>query len=114
MLKSWGKRKKHSLGLVVLAAATVLSACGQNNTGGAEANALKGAAESNQAAAEPVTPKSDKLVVYSALNEDDMIQLKQKFKEDTGIEMEYLNLGSAGEASTRVQAEKTRRRRTCS
>ncbi|ASS65439.1 MULTISPECIES: ABC transporter substrate-binding protein [unclassified Paenibacillus] len=107
MINSWGKRKKHSLGLVVLAAATVLSACGQNNAGGAEPSPLKGAAAANQAGSESGAPKSDKLVVYSALNEDDMIQLKQRFKEDTGIEMEYLNLGSAGEASTRVQAEKS-------
>lgn len=48
--------------------------------------------------------KSDKLVVYSALNEDDIIALSNKFKEDTGIEIEYITLGG-GDAVARVQAE---------
>lgn len=47
-----------------------------------------------------------KLVVYAALNEDDVVKLQEKFKEETGIEIEYLRLSGAGEASTRIQAEK--------
>lgn len=48
---------------------------------------------------------SNKLVVYAALNEDEMDSIIQKFKADTGIEIEYV-LGGAGDMSTRVQAEK--------
>lgn len=50
--------------------------------------------------------KSNKLVVYAALNEGDVVKIQEKFKEDTGIEIEYLRLSGAGEASTRIQAEK--------
>lgn len=50
--------------------------------------------------------KSTKLVVYAALNEDDIVQIQKKFKEDTGIDIEYIRLSGAGEASTRIQAEK--------
>lgn len=53
-----------------------------------------------------IPSKSTKLVVYAALNEDDIVQIQKKFKEDTGIDMEYLRLSGAGEASTRIQAEK--------
>jgi len=49
---------------------------------------------------------SGKVVLYSALNEDDTVKIQQQFKADTGIEIEFLRLNSAGEASTRVQAEK--------
>lgn len=45
-----------------------------------------------------------KLVVYSALNEDNTIAIADKFKEDTGIEIEYISLGG-GDAVARVQAE---------
>ena len=45
-----------------------------------------------------------KLVVYSALNEDNTIAIAQQFKEDTGIEIEYISLGG-GDAVARVQAE---------
>jgi iron(III) transport system substrate-binding protein len=48
--------------------------------------------------------KSTKLVVYSALNEDNTIAMAEKFKQDTGIEIEYLSLGG-GDAVARVQAE---------
>lgn len=50
-------------------------------------------------------PKSNKLVVYAALNEDDMAKFIEKFKTDTGIEIEYV-LGGAGEIATRIQGEK--------
>lgn len=76
--------------MMVLAVAMVLvlSACG------------------NEGSSSKSTEGSGKLVLYSALNEDDTVQIQKKFKEDTGIEIEYLRLNSAGEASTRVQAEK--------
>ncbi|MDL2258698.1 ABC transporter substrate-binding protein [Eubacteriales bacterium OttesenSCG-928-K08] len=70
------------LSMIMLAG--VLVACGNNTAGGT---------------------KSTKLVVYAALNEDEMNAFVSKFKEDTGIEIEYV-LGGAGDMSTRVQAEK--------
>ncbi|MCC3372560.1 extracellular solute-binding protein [Cohnella sp. REN36] len=112
MFRRWRKRTGNVLAMVLLASMAVLSACGQGNGNGGEASspsasgtesASSGATASPEASS---APASTKLVLYSALNEDDVIQLKKKFKEDTGIEIEYLNLGSAGEASTRVQAEK--------
>lgn len=45
-----------------------------------------------------------KLVVYSALNEDNTIAIADQFKQDTGIEIEYISLGG-GDAVARVQAE---------
>lgn len=45
-----------------------------------------------------------KLVVYSALNEDNTIAIADQFKADTGIEIEYISLGG-GDAVARVQAE---------
>lgn len=111
MFKSWGKKSKHVLAVTLLAGMTLLSACAQNSGGAPAAgqdqtgsNAPSTNASSGESPAK--APESNKLVVYSALNEDDVIQLKEKFKEDTGIELDYLNIGSAGEASTRIQAEK--------
>ena len=49
---------------------------------------------------------TDRLVVYAALNEEDIVEIEKQFEADTGIDMEYIRLGGAGEASTRVQAEK--------
>ena len=49
--------------------------------------------------------KAQKLVVYAALNEDEMNSFIEKFKADTGIEIEVI-LGGAGEVSARVLAEK--------
>ncbi|MEK0317267.1 ABC transporter substrate-binding protein [Cohnella sp. 56] len=116
---SWRKRGKSGLfaAMVLTASLSLLAACGQNNNAGGNAsagqseNAAAGAATlaaqaTGSAGASAAEPASKKLVVYSAMNEDDIIQMQKKFKEDTGIELEYLNLGSAGEASTRVQAEK--------
>lgn len=45
-----------------------------------------------------------KLVVYSALNEDNTIALAEQFEKDTGIKIEYLSMGG-GDAVARVQAE---------
>jgi iron(III) transport system substrate-binding protein len=48
---------------------------------------------------------SNKLFVYTALNEDEMGSVIEKFKADTGIQIEYI-LGGAGDMSARVLAEK--------
>jgi iron(III) transport system substrate-binding protein len=48
---------------------------------------------------------SDKLVIYAALNEDEIGQLVNQFKADTGIQIEYI-LGGAGDMAARIQAEK--------
>ncbi|MDR1559336.1 MAG: hypothetical protein LBS84_06505, partial [Clostridiales bacterium] len=45
-----------------------------------------------------------KVIVYSALGEADMLALQEKFKADTGIDLEYM-IFSAGEGSARVLAE---------
>lgn len=45
-----------------------------------------------------------KLIVYSALNEDNTIAIADQFKKDTGIEIEYISMGG-GDAVARVQAE---------
>lgn len=47
----------------------------------------------------------DELVVYTALNEDEMASFVERFKADTGIEIEYIQ-GGAGDISARVLAEK--------
>lgn len=48
--------------------------------------------------------KGGKLVVYTALNEEDILAVQEQFKADTGIEIEYIRLGG-GDAVARVQAE---------
>ncbi|QAY67561.1 ABC transporter substrate-binding protein [Paenibacillus protaetiae] len=105
----WSKGTKGVLAVVLLSMVTILGACGQSNNNNVQAaNPSSGtpAASEGSTAAPSSAPQSTKLVVYSALNEDDIIQIQKKFKEDTGIDIEYLSIGSAGEASTRVQAEK--------
>jgi iron(III) transport system substrate-binding protein len=52
------------------------------------------------------TAASDKLVIYAALNEDEIGQLVNKFKADTGVQIDYI-LGGAGDMAARVQAERT-------
>ncbi len=47
---------------------------------------------------------SEKLSIYAALNEDEIANFVTKFKEDTGIEIEYVQ-GGAGDMAARVQAE---------
>lgn len=92
--------------VIMLLASVVLSGCG--------ANADKKAGETQKqpeskveqpAETKKEEPESKKLVVYAALNESDIVEIQKKFKEDTGIEIEYLRFG-AGEASARIQAEK--------
>ena len=71
---------------------SLLAGCGSNQTSG-DGETSEG------------SPNSGKLIVYSALNEDNTIELAEKFKEDTGIEIEYISLGG-GDAVARIQAEK--------
>ncbi|MDR2442750.1 MAG: ABC transporter substrate-binding protein [Deltaproteobacteria bacterium] len=52
----------------------------------------------------PLMAANESVIVYSALNEGDMVALQKKFKEDTGINLEYM-VFSAGEGSARVLAE---------
>lgn len=74
----------------------------------AEAEEPAATAEEEPAAAEvtaaPEPATGGKLIVYSALNEDNTIALADQFKKDTGIEIEYISLGG-GDAVARVQAE---------
>ena len=76
-----------------------LTACG----GGKEEPAPEKEPEKTEQPAEE-TKTGGKLVVYSALNEDNTIAIAKRFKEDTGIEIEYISLGG-GDAVARVQAE---------
>lgn len=82
--------KKRIVGilLMVVVVVSMLSGCGADSK----------TTENN-------SKESNKLVVYTALNEDDIIAFQKQFKEDTGIEIEYIRLGG-GDAVARVQAEK--------
>jgi iron(III) transport system substrate-binding protein len=103
MGKRWSKKASSALAVIMTASMLVLAGCGASNGNGAKPaeGAAKESATTNQE-----KPASTKLVVYAALNEDDVVQLQKQFKTDTGIDMEYIRLSGAGEASTRVQAEK--------
>jgi len=89
---------------VLLVFVTVLTACGGGGSGSGDKNA-SGSQQTPQNSGDKKA-ESKSLVVYAALNEDDIVQIQKKFKEDTGIEIQYLRLNGAGEASTRIQAEK--------
>lgn len=65
---------------------------------------LAGCGNSNQASTS-APPTSQKLVVYAALNESDMVEMQKKFKADTGIDIEYVRFG-AGDAVAKIRAEK--------
>lgn len=88
--------------LIMLISVVMLAACG------AKENSQAAAGESNNETkqTEEQTNATDSLVVYAALNEEDMVEIEKKFEADTGIDMEYLRIGNAGETSTRVLAEK--------
>jgi iron(III) transport system substrate-binding protein len=108
MFRKSGIRAVCLLTMVLMQCAAVLTACGG---GGGSKPAAADSSGSNSNLAANQTPDSaskgsGKLVVYAALNEDDIVQIQKKFKEDTGIDIEYLRMNGAGEASTRVQAEK--------
>ncbi len=102
MKKRWGKQATGFLAIMMTASMMVLAGCGAAAESGAKPAEGKQAGETKS----PEQPASKKLVVYAALNEDDIVQIEKQFEADTGIDMEYIRLGGAGEASTRVQAEK--------
>ena len=88
-------KKFLSLALSVLMLLSLLAGCGGGSStdDGAQQNGGSETAETG-----------GKLVVYSALNEDNTIAMAEQFEKDTGIEVEYISLGG-GDAVARVQAE---------
>lgn len=66
--------------------------------------ATTAAAAAGTTAASAAKKTGGKLVVYSALNEDNTIAMAKQFKEDTGIDISYISLGG-GDAVARVQSE---------
>ena len=102
MGKRWSKQATGVLSIIMAASMMMLSGCGASSESGAKAEEDTKQTETKSGE----TPESKKLVVYAALNEDDIVQIEKQFEADTGIDMEYIRLGGAGEASTRVQAEK--------
>lgn len=93
-------RKVLSIVLAAIMALAILTGCG--NTAASSSASVSGISSSGSSKS---TGGSGKLVVYSALNDDDMVTLSQQFKIDTGIDIEYITL-SGGDATARVQAEK--------
>lgn len=85
-------KKVFSRTAMILAATVALAACGDEN----DAEVTNTSAQKNS---------SEPIVVYSSLNEDAMTRIEESFEKTTGIEMDYLLFNSAGEASSRVQAE---------
>ena len=59
----------------------------------------------------PESPKQEKLVMYSAVNEEYMLKVASEFEKDTGIKVESLRL-SAGEMVARIRAEKNSQKAT--
>ena len=84
------------LSLLLLVTATVLSGCGSQSTSAPNSAASTGQTQ---------TSNSNKLVVYAALNDSDIQWMQKKFKDDTGIDVEFLRFG-AGDAAAKVEAEK--------
>lgn len=104
------RKNKSVAGLIamVMAIVMIVTGCGSSastlNTEKKSSNINSG---TNSTTKVVTTEESKKLVVYAAMNEDDIIQIQKQFKVDTGIEIEYIRLSGAGEASTRIQAEKS-------
>ena len=110
--------KKKFYAAIALLAAVSLAACGgtsadngSHSSAGSKTDIAESpdsgvAADSSAKSSATGTVKkgSGKLIVYSALNEDNTIALKDQFKKDTGIDIEYISLGG-GDAVARVQAE---------
>ena len=86
-------KKFLSLALALTMALTLAACGGETDTPPADTNDGSTAGQTG-----------GKLVVYSALNEDNTIAIADQFKKDTGIEIEYISLGG-GDAVARVQAE---------
>ena len=85
-------KKFLSLALSVLMLLSLLTGCGGDTPSEDGGNS------------EETSQTAGKLVVYSALNEDNTIAMAEQFEKDTGIEIEYISLGG-GDAVARVQAE---------
>lgn len=108
-------KKWSSLLMAAVLSAGILAGCTGTPQGGSSgsspapsesAREAESPASSQVSAAPAAAPAAQgKLVVYSALNEDNTIALADQFKADTGIEIEYMSLGG-GDAVARVQAEK--------
>ena len=112
--------KKKICAAIALLSAVSLAACGgssaasgshssagsKTDTAGSSASASTVTADSSAESGTSDTVKkgSGKLIVYSALNEDNTIALADQFKKDTGIDIQYISLGG-GDAVARVQAE---------
>ena len=110
--------KKKFYAAIALLAAVSLAACGgtsadngSHSSAGSKTDIAESpdsgvAADSSAKSSATGTVKkgSGKLIVYSALNEDNTIALKDQFKKVTGIDIEYISLGG-GDAVARVQAE---------
>lgn len=112
--------KKKICAAIALLAAVSLAACGSSSaasgshssagsktdTAGSSASTSAVTADSSAESGTSDTVKkgSGKLIVYSALNEDNTIALADQFKKDTGIDIQYISLGG-GDAVARVQAE---------
>lgn len=94
--------------LLALVLALGLAACGGGgNSPAAPAPSPASPAPSGSnppASPPPAAPASTELVVYTALNEDDILAIQKAFKEETGIDIEYIRLGG-GDVAARVQAE---------
>ena len=84
-------KKFLSLSLAALMLLSLLTACGSGDTPASDGDGQQ-------------SEGGGKLIVYSALNEDNTIAIADQFKKDTGIEIEYISLGG-GDAVARVQAE---------
>jgi iron(III) transport system substrate-binding protein len=106
MFKLFSKKTVSLFMVMALVSVVALTACGSKNNESASSSPSAQPSQSASSSSPAAEKGSGKLVVYAAMNEDDIVQIQKKFKEDTGIEIEYLRLSGAGEASTRVQAEK--------
>ena len=84
-------KKFLSLALSVLMLLSLLAGCGGGSStdDGAQQDGGSETAETG-----------GKLVVYSALNEDNTIAMAEQFEKDTGIEVEYISLGGGNEQPT--------------
>lgn len=85
-------KKFLSLALSVLMLLSLLAGCGGGSStdDGAQQNGGSETAETG-----------GKLVVYSALNEDNTIAMAEQFEKDTGIEVEYISLGGGDAVADR-------------
>lgn len=77
-------KKFLSLALALTMALTLAACGGKTDTPPADTNDGSTAGQTG-----------GKLVVYSALNEDNTIAIADQFKKDTGIEIEYISLWAA-------------------